>query len=29
MPITSKRQVTITVAIREKDGLMPNVEVDF
>jgi len=29
MRITSKGQVTIPVAIREKAGLMPNTEVDF
>lgn len=29
MRITSKGQVTIPIAIREKAGLMPNTEVDF
>ncbi len=29
MRITSKGQVTIPVAIREKAGLMPNTEVEF
>jgi AbrB family looped-hinge helix DNA binding protein len=29
MRITSKGQVTIPVALREKAGLMPNTEVDF
>ena len=29
MRITSKGQVTIPVAIREKTGLLPNTEVDF
>ena len=29
MRITSKGQVTIPAAIREKAGLMPNTEVDF
>ena len=29
MRITSKGQVTIPVAIRERAGLMPNTEVDF
>lgn len=29
MRITSKGQVTIPVAIREKAGLLPGVEVDF
>jgi AbrB family looped-hinge helix DNA binding protein len=29
MRITSKGQVTIPVAIREKAGLLPNTEVDF
>jgi AbrB family looped-hinge helix DNA binding protein len=29
MRITSKGQVTIPIAIREKAGLMPNTEVEF
>lgn len=29
MRITSKGQVTIPIALREKAGLMPNTEVDF
>ena len=29
MRITSKGQVTIPIAMREKAGLMPNTEVDF
>jgi bifunctional DNA-binding transcriptional regulator/antitoxin component of YhaV-PrlF toxin-antitoxin module len=29
MRITSKGQVTIPVAIREKAGLLPHIEVDF
>ncbi|MGE0718892.1 MAG: AbrB/MazE/SpoVT family DNA-binding domain-containing protein [Alphaproteobacteria bacterium] len=29
MRITSKGQVTIPIAIREKAGLLPNTEVDF
>ena len=29
MRITSKGQVTIPIAFREKAGLMPNTEVDF
>jgi AbrB family looped-hinge helix DNA binding protein len=29
MRITSKGQVTIPIAIREKAGLMPNTEIDF
>jgi len=29
MRVTSKGQVTIPIAIREKAGLMPNTEVDF
>jgi AbrB family looped-hinge helix DNA binding protein len=29
MRITSKGQVTIPIAVREKAGLLPNTEVDF